>query len=94
MKRKEIVDHISHKHNITKQRSRNIFNQFFEILSNDLAKGEGFSLPGLGTFSRHLQDGKRVTIPWTRTTYRVPKKHVVHFHSSTVLDEEVKYKNL
>lgn len=94
MKRKEIVEHIAQKHEISQVEAKRYVKKMVKLMSEKLKQDNAFALPGLGTFDTHIRKGRKYYMPWKKLHYFVPKKRVVQFHPSGQLKENMKYNKL
>jgi DNA-binding protein HU-beta len=63
----------------------------FSVLSDQLSKGNGVSIPDLGTFSVKVNDVKRVYNPHHGKYMLIPPKRVVDFTPAAGLKDELKF---
>lgn len=63
----------------------------FSVLSDQLSKGNGVSVPDLGTFSVKVNDVKKVYNPHYEKYMLIPPKRVVEFTPASGLKDELKF---
>ena len=63
----------------------------FSVLSDQLSRGNGVSIPDLGTFSVKVNDVKKVYNPHYERYMLIPPKRVVEFTPASGLKDELKF---
>lgn len=63
----------------------------FSVLSDQLSKGNGVSIPDLGTFNVKVNDVKKVYNPHHKKYMLIPPKRVVEFTPAGGLKDELKF---
>lgn len=94
MKRKEIVNYIAEKHELTQQEAKAYINKAVALMTEKLKSDTAFTIPGLGTFEPYIRKGRKYFMPWKKQTYFVPKKRIVQFHASSTIEEDLKYNKM
>jgi len=91
MNYKQLIDRLSEQTGNTKVKTKEILGDTVSVLSEQLSRGSGVSIPDLGTFSTKINQEKKVYNPHYEAYIMVPPKRTVEFSPSTNLKEEVKY---
>jgi DNA-binding protein HU-beta len=79
MKKPELIQRIAQETDVPKPKVKAIVDKVFEIVSEEIAKGEKVSVPGLGKFVTQERAATTRTNPETGETVEVPAKQVVKF---------------
>lgn len=85
MKKSDTVKYISQRIGSTQQETELIFDSFVELLSEHLAKDNGYTLPKLGSFSTRIRESYETYNPHYNGIIKLPKKKVVRFSPSSTL---------
>ncbi len=89
MTKTERVKQIASKLDFTQSETEVYFDTWVDILSDHLAKEEGFSIPGFGTFSSGIREAYRSYNPHYKQNVMNPKKRVVYFSQSTSIKKDI-----
>jgi nucleoid DNA-binding protein len=65
-----------------------------EIMKDILDKDVGITIPGLGTFFTHVRNKRKSFNPYHKKLMMLPKKRIIKFHSSSTINDELKFKRL
>ncbi|WP_340104977.1 HU family DNA-binding protein [Rhodohalobacter sp. 8-1] len=87
----ELIDRVSESRDIPKSQAKEIIDSLFETLGQELERGSGVSIPGLGTFRTKTKEERKVYSPHHETYIMVPPKRVVDFTPSANLKENLKF---
>lgn len=79
MKKQELIQRIAEEVNVPKPKVKAVVDKVFDIVSEEIAKGETVSVPGLGKFTTQERPATTKTNPETGETVEVPAKQVVKF---------------
>ncbi len=91
MNYKELIDKLSDQTGNTKTRTKELLGDTITVLSEQLSRGSGVSIPDLGTFSTKVNEERKVYNPHYDAYIMVPPKRVVEFSPAAGLKEKVKY---
>ncbi len=89
MKKQELIQRIAEEVNIPKGKVKSVVDKVFEIVSEEIAKGEKVSVPGLGRFITQERPARIQTNPETGETVEIPAKQVVRFKPGKVTPQAV-----
>lgn len=88
---KELTDQVADSLDITKAQAKEYTDSIFDVLGDELADGNGVSIPGLGTFKTKTMEERKVYSPHHETYLMVPPKRVVEFAPSSNLKDNLKF---
>lgn len=88
---KELTDRVAESLDITKTQAKEYIDNIFDVLGDELADGNGVSIPGLGTFTTKTKEERKVYSPHHETYIMVPPKRVVDFTPSSNLKDNLKF---
>lgn len=94
MKKQELIQRITAEVDVPKGKVKAVVDKVFEIVSEEIAKGEKVSVPGLGQFVTQERPATTRTNPETGETVEVPAKQVVKFRPGKAKSESVEEVNL
>ncbi|MGB3404806.1 MAG: HU family DNA-binding protein [Microcoleaceae cyanobacterium] len=94
MKKQELIQKITAEVDVPKPKVKAVVDKVFEIVSEEIAKGEPVSVPGLGRFTTQERPATTRTNPETGETVEVPAKQVVKFKPGKAKEESVEEVNL
>ncbi len=89
MKKSEMIEALATKTGLTKTECKKVFNTTFEIIKDELAKGEKVSVAGFGTFkitARAARDGRN---PLTGEKRKIKASKSVNFKLSTAIKDKI-----
>lgn len=89
MKKSELIEAIAEKAGLTKVEAGKALDATFEVIANQLEKGEKVQVAGFGTFklsSRAAREGRN---PKTGETIKIAASTSVSFKAGTALKEKV-----
>lgn len=89
MKKSELIETIAEKAGLTKVEAGKALDATFEVIANQLEKGEKVPVAGFGTFklsSRAAREGRN---PKTGETIKIAASTSVSFKAGTALKEKV-----
>ncbi|BBE30185.1 transcriptional regulator [Tepiditoga spiralis] len=89
MNKKSLVSAISEKLNVSKKDAEKFLNDFVDIVSESLEKGESVKLVGFGTFEVVKREERKGINPQTKETIIIPAKKVPKFKAGTELKNRV-----
>lgn len=90
MNNAEIVASIAKRLQITQKEAAHLIKSTTRTIREKLRNNIAFTIPGLGTFSSHVREKRKVYIPHHSRHMFLPPKQVVSFHAATKLKDEVK----
>jgi len=88
---KELISRISESQDISKSHAKEVVDGIFEVLSSELGKGRGVSIPDLGTFSTKTKPERKVYSPHHEEHMLVPPRRVVEFSPASNMKERLKF---
>ncbi len=91
MNYKDLIEQLSEQTGQSKTETKEMLKETVSVLSDQLSKGNGISIPDLGTFHTKVNKEKKVYNPHYEAYMMVPPKRVVEFSPATGLKEEVKF---
>lgn len=94
MNTSEVVEALSKSLEMSKAETRRLLDLALDICKENLAGGNGFSIPELGTFGTHTREERKSYNPHYKQYMMLPPKRVVDFTPSKSLKEEVKHLEL
>ncbi len=87
----EVVEALSENWDMSKAETRRLLDLALEIYKENLAKGNSFTIPDLGTFGTHTREKRKSYNPHYEQYVMLPPKRVVDFTPSKGLKEDVKH---
>ncbi|HEX6982507.1 MAG TPA: HU family DNA-binding protein [Balneolaceae bacterium] len=94
MNTKDVVAALAENWGMSKAESRRLLDTIVQTFSDNLAKGQSFTIPGLGTFSTNTRGERKSYNPHYKQYMQLPPKRVVDFKPSKGVKEELKYLEL
>lgn len=88
---KELIDQLAESTGLPKTQVKVFVEDTISVLSKNLSRGTGMSIPDLGTFSTKVTEVKKVYNPHHEQYMVVPPKRVVEFSPSVRLKEDLKF---
>jgi integration host factor subunit alpha len=83
--KKEIIENVSDKIGLTKKEGMDIVDSLFEIIKDELAKGNPVKISGFGRWTVNAKKKRRGRNPQTGEEIAIGARKVVTFKPSTVL---------
>jgi len=87
--KKEIIENISDKIDLTKKEGMDVIDSLFEIIKDELAKGNPVMISGFGKWVVKAKKERRGRNPQTGKDLTIDARKVITFKSSTVLRKTV-----
>ena len=87
----ELTERISEQTGRSRRETRKLLKSFFNEFTRQLCDGNGFTVPGLGTFKTEVQQTRQLYNPYYKSEILVPPKRYVTFTASKQLKEKLKY---
>jgi DNA-binding protein HU-beta len=87
----ELIDRLAEATGRSKSETRDLLGDAVSVLSDQLSKGSGVSIPDLGTFTTRVKDVKKVYNPHHDAYLLIPPKRVVEFSPASSLKEKLKF---
>ena len=88
---RELIDQLAASSGKSKAQTKELLEDAISVLSDELSRGNGFSIPDLGTFGCKVKEVQKVYNPHYKKYILVPPKRVVEFTPSSVLKDELKF---
>ncbi|MGM0546030.1 MAG: HU family DNA-binding protein [Bacteroidota bacterium] len=90
MNTSDVVAKLADNWDMTKADARRLLDAMVEIFNENIAKGNAFTIPELGTFSATTRDERKSYNPHYEQYMKLPPKRVVDFSASKGLKEDLK----
>ena len=87
----DLIDELAEATGNSKIKTKELLGDAISVLSDQLTKGTGVSVPDLGTFTTKVKEVKKVYNPHHDAYLLIPPKRVVEFSPSTVIKDELKF---
>jgi integration host factor subunit alpha len=87
--KEKMIDNIYNNVGLSKNQSRRVVEQLFEIMKQNLEKGENLLISGFGKFNVKSKAGRRGRNPHTTQDLFLPARRVIVFKSSGALRKKV-----
>lgn len=89
MTKKELSEKIHKRIGLSKRESAEIIEYFFELLKENLSKGEGIKLPRFGSFKVQQRKARKGRNPSTGETIEIGARKAVVFKPSRFLRDAI-----
>ena len=89
MKKSEMIEALANETGLTKEKKKKMFNATFNLVKDELVKGNKVSIAGFGTFKiteRAARDGRN---PQTGETIHIAASKGVNFKAGTELKDKI-----
>lgn len=90
MNKKQFVDLVAEKYNITKKDAIAHADQIFDTLIECIKSEKEVKIVNFGTFSLRVLDERTAINPRTLEKIRVPKREFIEFHQATTVSKDSK----
>jgi DNA-binding protein HU-beta len=87
----DLIDQLAEATGNSKVKTKELLGDAISVLSDQLSKGSGVSIPDLGTFSTKVKDVQKMYNPHHEAYLLVPPKRIVEFTPASGLKNELKY---
>ncbi|MDX1592411.1 MAG: HU family DNA-binding protein [Balneolaceae bacterium] len=87
----DFIDRLADTTGKSNAEAKELAEDVFSVLSQELSRGNGVSIPNLGTFGVKVNDVKKVYNPHYEKYMLVPPKRVVEFTPASGLKDELKF---
>lgn len=87
----ELIDRLSEKTGNSKKDTRDQLESVLNELTDHLSKGDGFTIPDLGTFKTETKEVRKIYNPHHEAYMLIPPKRSVDFTQSATLKEKLKF---
>ena len=87
MNKKELVDAVSEKRNLTKKDAELLVNTVFDTMVDSMLDGEKVLISGFGTFKVNNRQERKGVSPKTKETIIIPASRTVSFKPSNRLKD-------
>lgn len=87
----ELIDTLADSRDIPKTEAKEMVEGIFGTLKEELGRGRGVSVPGLGTFKTKTRESRKIYSPHHKKEMMIPPKRVVDFSPSVNLKEKLKF---
>ncbi len=88
MNKKQLVDDLSEKRNISKKESMEIFDDIISLIKKSLKDNDKFEIPSFGKFEIRDVEARKGRNPRTGEEIDIPAKKVIKFVVSKSLKDE------
>jgi nucleoid DNA-binding protein len=92
MNKKEMIEIVAYKHDITKKDAEEIVNSVFQQLTQTLLNDNKVVISGFGTFNTKKRKERNGTNPSTSELIKIPESKTIVFKPSTVLVDRLNQK--
>lgn len=89
MKKAEIISLIAERTNVSKADAERVYNETFNVIKEELGKGNDVSISGFGTFKVSERAARDGINPLTKAPLHIPAKKAVSFKAGKDLKETV-----
>lgn len=89
MKKSEIIDALAEKTGLTKTDVAKVYEETFELIKEELGKGNDVAVSGFGTFKVSERAARDGINPLTKEPLHIPAKKVPTFKAGSALKEIV-----
>lgn len=86
----DLVDRLAENWDLTKEESRGMLDVVVQNMCDNLAQGNDFTIPELGTFGTHTRDKHKSYNPHYEKYMMLPPKRVVDFDAGKHLEDDLK----
>lgn len=90
MTKNQLVEKVAKKAHLTKRASRDAVNSIFDIIKDNLVRGEKTIITGFGTFLVRSRAARRGRNPQTGETIQLPSKKLPSFTAGKTVKRLVK----
>jgi nucleoid DNA-binding protein len=87
----DLVDKLADKRELSQQETRDFLDLVVQNMCDNLAQGNDFTIPDLGTFGTHTRDKQKSYNPHYEKYMMLPPKRVVDFNAGRNLEDDLKY---
>jgi nucleoid DNA-binding protein len=89
MNKKELIESLAYKKDLTKREAEEMVNSVFEIMTNSLMNDDKVVITGFGTFNIHNRKARRGMCPNKHTEIIIPASKSVTFKPSNVFKDKM-----
>jgi integration host factor subunit alpha len=89
MTKADLVERVFERIGSSRKEAAEVVEQVFEIIRENLCRGEKIKISGFGTFAVNLKHARRGRNPQTGETITIDSRRVLSFKSSQVLKDHV-----
>ncbi len=90
MNTSDVVAKLADNWDMSKAEARRLLDAMVQIFNENIAKGNAFTIPKLGTFGTTTRDERKSYNPHYEQYMKLPPKRVVDFSASKGLKEDLK----
>lgn len=87
----DLVERLADNWDLTHKECREVLDAVIQNMCDNLAQGNDFTIPELGTFSTHTRDKHKSYNPHYEKYMMLPPKRVVDFSAGENLEDDLKY---
>lgn len=87
----DLVNKLADELELSQSETDELVHETFDVLTKNLGEENGFTIPGLGTFSVESKEPKKVYNPHYEKYLITPPKRVVDFSPASDLKERLKF---
>ena len=92
MNTNDLVARLAENWDMTQDNTRDFVDLVVQNISDNLAQGNDFTIPELGTFGTHTRDRQKSYNPHDETYMMLPPKRVIDFTAGKGLQDDLKYR--
>lgn len=87
----DLVDRLAENWDLSREECREMLDTIIQTMCDNLAQGNDFTIPDLGTFGTHTRDKHKSYNPHYEKYMMLPPKRVVDFDAGKNLEGDLKY---
>lgn len=89
MTKTELISAVAERSNVTKKEAQEVVNNLFDVLSENLVKGESTVILGFGTLAVQEKPERQGINPRTREKITIPARKTIKFKASKSLVDKI-----
>jgi Bacterial nucleoid DNA-binding protein len=89
MNKKELIDEVARKRDLTKKEAEVLVDTVFDTISDSVMSGDKVLVSGFGTFKVHHREERKGVSPKTKETMIIPASKTLAFKPSNKLKTEM-----
>lgn len=90
MNTSDVVAKLANNWDMTKADARRLLDSMVQIFNENIAQGNAFTIPELGTFAATTRDKRKSYNPHYEQYMKLPPKRIVDFNASKGLKKDLK----
>lgn len=89
MNKKELIDRVANKRNMTKKEAELLVDTVFDTITESVLEGDKVLLSGFGTFKVHHREERKGVSPKSKEIITIPASKTLTFKPSNKLKDEM-----